>query len=76
MRRVDNRASYANVSVTLVADRSGGAAIGDDGRWTPGDAFADAVRVLEVAAGVALLVLAIALPARDPRGARGRRRAA
>jgi len=62
VRRVDNRASYANVSVTLVADRSGGAAVADDGRWTPGDAFADALRVLEVAAGIAMLALAIALP--------------
>ena len=59
--RVDNRAAYANVSVALVAD--GSAAVpGDDGRWTPGDAFGDAVRVLEVAAGIALIVLAIALP--------------
>jgi hypothetical protein len=62
VRRVDNRASYANVSVSLVADRSGGAAAADDGRWTPGDALSDAVRVLEVAAGIALIVLAIALP--------------
>ena len=62
VRRVANRASYANVSVELVSDRSGAAPIGDDGRWTPGDAFRDAVRVLEVAAGIALIVLALLLP--------------
>ena len=60
--RVDNRAAYANVSVALVAEDADFAVPGDDGRWTPGDAFGDAVRVLEVAAGIALIVLAIALP--------------
>ena len=59
LARVNNRARYANVSVTLVADRS--AATGG-GSWTPGDALHDAARVLEVAAGVALIALAIALP--------------
>src|SRR5215218_3477478 len=63
VRRLANRAAYANVSVELVADRGGAAgAGGDDGRWTPGDALSDAVRVLEVAAGIAVIVLAIALP--------------
>ena len=63
VRRVDNRARYANVSVSLVADRTAAAAEDeDDGRWTPADAFDDSVRVLEVAAGIAVIVLAIALP--------------
>src|SRR5215203_366646 len=62
VRRLANRASYANVSVELVADHGAVEAAGDDGRWTPGDALADAVRVLEVAAGIAVIVLAIALP--------------
>ena len=61
VRRVDNRAAYANVTVGLVVDRSSGAAAGD-GSWTPGDALRDAVRVLEVAAGVALIAVAVALP--------------
>jgi hypothetical protein len=61
VRRIDNRAAFANVAVTLVADRGAGAAA-DDGKWTPGDALADAVRVLEVAVGIALIALAIALP--------------
>jgi hypothetical protein len=32
------------------------------GRWTPGDAAGDAVRVLEVLAGVVLIGLAVAVP--------------
>jgi Domain of unknown function (DUF4349) len=63
VRRVDNRAAFSTVSVTLVADRRAGAPGSDeDDNWTPGDAANDAVRVLEVAAGIALIVLAIALP--------------
>jgi hypothetical protein len=62
VKRVANRAAYANVSVELVADRGGVAAPIDDGRWTPGDALRDAVRVLEVAAGIAVIVLALLLP--------------
>jgi hypothetical protein len=62
LRRVVNRARYANVSVELVADRGGAAVPVDDGRWTPGDALRDAARVLEVAAGVAVIVLALLLP--------------
>jgi uncharacterized protein DUF4349 len=62
VRRVVNRANYANVSVELVAERGGAAGPVDDGRWTPGDAARDAVRVLEVAAGIAVIVLALLLP--------------
>jgi hypothetical protein len=62
VRRVANRAAYANVSVELVADRRGAAGPVDDGRWTPGDALRDAVRVLEVAAGIAVIVLALLIP--------------
>jgi Domain of unknown function (DUF4349) len=61
VRRVNNRAAFSTVSVTLVADRSATAA-GDDDSWTPGDAAKDALRVLEVIAGVALIALAVALP--------------
>ena len=59
LRRVNNRANFADVSVALVAS------LGDDdgaGAWTPGDAFDDALRVLEVAAGVALIAAAVLLP--------------
>jgi hypothetical protein len=62
LRRVVNRATYANVSVQLVAERAGTVVPDDDGRWTPADALRDAGRVLEVAAGVALILLAVALP--------------
>ena len=59
LRKVNNEANFANVSVALVP-RAGG----DDegGAWTPGDAFDDALRVLEVVAGVALLAAAVLLP--------------
>jgi hypothetical protein len=59
LRRVNNRADFADVAVTLVTAR-GAAAAG--GTWTPGDAFHDALRVLEVIAGVAVIVAAVALP--------------
>lgn len=59
LHRVTNRANYADVAVTLVATRG---ASGAGGTWTPGDAFHDALRVLEVIAGVAVIAAAIALP--------------
>jgi len=62
VRRVVNRAAYANVSVELVAEHGGAAGVGGDGRWTPGDALRDAGRVLEVAAGIAVIVLALLVP--------------
>jgi uncharacterized protein DUF4349 len=59
LRSVNNRGRFANVEVALVATRGG-----DDegGAWTPGDAFDDATRVLEVAAGVTVIALAALLP--------------
>jgi hypothetical protein len=62
VRRETRRATFASVGVNLESDRSLGAT-GDDGSWTPGDAAKDAVRVLEVALGVGLIALAIAVPA-------------
>jgi Domain of unknown function (DUF4349) len=59
LARVNNQANFADVSVTLAAR---GAADDEEGAWTPGDAFRDALRVLEVAAGVALIAAAVALP--------------
>jgi hypothetical protein len=55
------RADLATVSLTV---RGGGesGATGGSGRWTPGDAAGDAVRVLEVLAGVVLIGLAVVLP--------------
>src|SRR3954471_11766491 len=59
--RVENRARFADVSVDVVADRSA-AAPDDNGAWTPGDALGDAGRILEVAAGVAVVTAAALLP--------------
>jgi hypothetical protein len=58
LSRVNNRANFADVFVALVASRGGD----DEGAWTPGDAFDDALRVLEVAVGVALIAAAVLLP--------------
>ena len=62
VRRVSNRAAFSSVSVLLVADGSVAVTEDDEGTWTPGDAAGDALRVLEVAAGVLLIALAVALP--------------
>lgn len=58
LRRVRNRANFADLSVTLVP-ASGDS---DEGAWTPGDAFDDSLRALEVMAGVAVIAAAILLP--------------
>ena len=68
LRRVRNRAAFSTVAVTLVGDRSAGPPVTeDDSGWTPGDAARDALRVLEVAAGVAIIALAVAAAARAAR---------
>ena len=54
--------SYATVELSIEGDRRSGAIADPDDRWTPGDALSDAGRVLEVVAGVALIVGAILLP--------------
>ncbi len=60
-----SRADNTILGVTLTA-RGAGKGPADkedgDGAWTPGDAAGDALRVLEVAAGVLLIALAVALP--------------
>src|SRR4051794_20879208 len=57
------RTDLARIDVTVVSDRGASTAPShDDGSWTPGDALHDAARVLEVAAGVAVVALAAALP--------------
>jgi hypothetical protein len=60
------RANMSNVNVSVEGNghKSGGA-------WTPGDAADDALRVLEVAAGVLLIGLAIAIPLALVGGAAG-----
>ena len=63
VRRVTNRSAFSTVSVALVADAAAApAGAEDDGAWGPGDAADDALRVLEVVAGVALVALAVLIP--------------
>ena len=53
--RLQGRANRARVTVTVEST-------GEAGAWTPGDALRDAGRILEVAAGVLLVTLAVVLP--------------
>jgi hypothetical protein len=61
------RANLARVDVSIAGNgkKSGG------GAWTPGDAANDALRVLEVTAGVLLIVAAVTLPLAVLGGAAG-----
>jgi hypothetical protein len=63
LANVKSRATRSSIAVTLLADRNR-AGDSDDGAagWTPADAFDDAVRILEVTAGVLLVGLALLLP--------------
>jgi hypothetical protein len=57
------RADLATVSLTVRGGGETGGSTGGGGHWTPGDAAGDALRVLEVLAGAALIGLAVLLPA-------------
>jgi uncharacterized protein DUF4349 len=60
---VRNRANFATVEVDVTSStRKGEPVPGGGGSWSPGDAARDAVRVLEVSAGVALVGLAVLVP--------------
>jgi hypothetical protein len=59
---VRNRANLATVGVEVTGAARKQAAAPSHGSWTPGDAAHDAVRVLEVSAGVALIALAVLVP--------------
>jgi hypothetical protein len=52
---ISRRAQRARVAVTVQST-------GESGTWTPGDALRDAGRVLEVALGIGLVVLAVLAP--------------
>jgi hypothetical protein len=78
---VRRRADLATIQVDVVGRPRKQAPAPSGGAWTPGDAAHDAVRVLEVSAGVALIALAVLIPlgilgvaARFAAGAHGRRR--
>jgi Domain of unknown function (DUF4349) len=61
LRSANNRAGFADIQIALVP--AGSVPEEDDeGAWTPADAFDDALRVLEVAAGVAVIALALLIP--------------
>ncbi|MDP2712146.1 MAG: DUF4349 domain-containing protein [Solirubrobacteraceae bacterium] len=75
LRSVDSRISSAaselaalrrsaDLSTVLLTVRGDGerGSTGAGGHWTPGDAAGDALRVLEVLAGVALVALAVVVP--------------
>jgi hypothetical protein len=62
LRALRARTSYATVDLTVTARRPDAAASRGDDRWTPADAWRDARRGLEVAAGIAIIVAALALP--------------
>jgi hypothetical protein len=64
VRGLRTRTDFSAVSVTIEPGSSGAVfgSSGDDGTWTPGDAVGDAVRVLEVFAGVAVVGAAVLGP--------------
>ena len=80
VRALRTRTDFSAVSVTVEPrGSSNGGGTSGGGSWTPGDALHDAVRVLEVFAGVALVGLAVLLPVgllglAGGAGARGLRR--
>ena len=61
-RALDRRVDYSRVSVTVHGGAGGGVVPADDGSFGLGDAARDALRVLEVAAGVVVIAAAALLP--------------
>ena len=61
-RGLRSRTSYATVDLTVVGARGGAVAPPGGGPWTPGDAWRDARRGLEVAAGILIVVASFAVP--------------
>jgi Domain of unknown function (DUF4349) len=59
---VRRRADLATIQVDVVGRPRKQGPAPSAGAWTPGDAAHDAVRVLEVSAGVALIALAVLIP--------------
>jgi hypothetical protein len=65
LRRLKTRTDKATVALTITGDPAaagGGKDEDEGGAWTPGDAAGDAWRVLEVAAGVAVVAAAALVP--------------
>jgi Domain of unknown function (DUF4349) len=61
-RALDRRVDYSRVSVGIRGGASGGVIPADDGTFGIGDAARDALRVLEVAAGVVVIAAAALAP--------------
>lgn len=62
LAELEDRTSLATIDVAI--EGAGGPPAGEDGGvWTPGDALGDALDVLRVAAGVAIVAVAAAIPA-------------
>lgn len=59
LRSLQRRSTSSRIDVSVEAREGAGGGLGT---WTPGDAARDAVRVLEVGAGVALVVAAVLAP--------------
>ena len=62
LQALRRRADLATVSVQVVGRGAAKGAAGGDGGWTPGEAAHDALRVLEVVAGVLLIAAAVLAP--------------
>jgi hypothetical protein len=62
LRALRARTTYATVDLTVTSSGRQAVAPANDGRWTPADAWRDARRALELAAGVAIVALALVLP--------------
>jgi hypothetical protein len=62
LQALRRRADLATVSVRITGSGAAKDADKNGGAWTPGDAAHDAVRVLEVAAGVILVASAVVVP--------------
>jgi hypothetical protein len=62
VNRLERRANFSHVSLQVVTGNQATIPGAGGGNWTIGDALHDAGRMLAVAAGVALLAMAAALP--------------
>jgi len=62
LNRLRGKADQATILVTVESQRGVVAPGGTGGGWTPGDAARDALRVLEVAAGVVIVAAAALVP--------------
>jgi hypothetical protein len=60
--RLERRANFSHVSLDIATGKDAFVPASGSDKWTIGDALSDAGRLLAIAAGVALIALALALP--------------